>query len=303
MDNLDKIIAVRKMQEHIIAHADEEITPEDLSRAAGYSKYHAARLFKELTGKNPFETIRALRLTRAAQVLRDSEGEVKVIDTVLDSGFNSHDGFTRAFARQFNITPQKYQQQTPPVRWFVHHPVQASQYISKEGAKSMPKEPISRTMTVTAIERPARKLILLRSVKATDYFSFCEEMGCDWEGLFNSISEKFDTAALITLPQNLIKPATGNTAAGVEVPTDYNKPIPAGYETIDLPPCTMLYFQGASYEDENDFGHAIDTLWEIMDTYDPTQYSWQYAPELAPYFNFGANAKMGAKMARPAKKA
>jgi len=165
----------------------------------------------------------------------------------------------------------------------------------------MPKEPISRTMTVTAVERPARKLILVRSVKATEYFSYCEEMGCDWEGVFNSISEKFDTSALLTLPPNLIKPGTGNTASGVEVPLDYNKTIPTGYDVIELPPCTMLYFQGAPFEDENDFGEAIGTLWDIMNTYDPTQYSWQYAPELAPYFNFGTLAKRGAKMARPVK--
>ena len=166
----------------------------------------------------------------------------------------------------------------------------------------MSKEPVKRTMTVTAAERPARKLILIRSVRATEYFSFCEEAGCDWEGIFNSIPEKFDTSALLTLPQNLIKLGTGNTASGVEVPLDYSKPIPDGCDVIELPPCVMLYFQGAAYEDENDFGEAIDTLWEIMASYDPSLYGWQYAAELAPYFNFGAAAKTGARMARPVRK-
>ena len=46
----------------------------------------------------------------------------------------------------------------------------------------------------------------------------------------------------------------------------------------------------------------IGTLWDIMASYDPKQYGWQHAPELAPYFNFGANAKTGAKMAQPVKK-
>ena len=299
MELSDKIIAVGKMQRYIDIHFDDEITLEDLSRAAGYSKYHAARIFRELTGRTPFETIRALRLTKAAQALRDSDS--KVVDVALDSGFDSHDGFTKAFARQFDITPQKYHKKTPAVNWFIHYPIEAY-YTLKEGTEPMSKEPISRTMTVTAVERPARKLILVRSVNATEYFSFCEEMGCSWEGTFNSISEKFDTPALLTLPQNLIKPGTGNTAPGVEVPLDYNKPIPTGCDVIELPPCTMLYFQGASYEDENDFGEAIGTLWEIMGTYNPTQYGWQYAPELAPYFNFGASAQMGARMARPAKK-
>lgn len=299
MELSDKIIAVGKMQKYIDIHFNDEITLEELSRAAGYSKYYAIRIFKELTGKTPFDTIRALRLTKAAQSLRDSDS--KVIDVAFDNGFDSHDGFTKAFTRQFYITPQKYHQETPAVNWFISYPIEAY-YRIKEGAEPMSKELISRTMTVTAVERPKRKLILIRSVNATEYFSFCEEMGCSWEGIFNSISEKFDTPALLTLPQNLIKPGTGNTASGVEVPLDYNKPILAGCDVIELPPCTMLYFQGASYEDENNFCDAIEALWEIMDTYNPTQYGWQYAPELAPNFNFGASAQIGAKMARPVKK-
>lgn len=88
----------------------------------------------------------------------------------------------------------------------------------------------------------------------------------------------------------------------MEVPIDYNKPIPAGCDVIELPSCTMLYFQGAPYEDENDFGEAIGLLWELMDAYDPKPYGFEYAPELAPYFNFGAGTATGAKMAVSAKK-
>ena len=165
----------------------------------------------------------------------------------------------------------------------------------------MPKEPIQRTMTVTALDRPARKLIMVRSKTATDYFSFCEEMGCEWEGIFNSIPEKLTTAALLTLPKSLITAGTGNTASGVEVPADYAKPLPKGCEIIDLPPCTMLFFQGAPFENEADFGEAIGTLWELMESYTPEKYGYEYAPDLAPYLNLGA-AQDGAKMAKPAKK-
>ncbi|MCL2004230.1 MAG: AraC family transcriptional regulator [Oscillospiraceae bacterium] len=299
MELSDKAAAVSRMQAYIVEHIADDITLDALCGAAGYSKYHAARVFKELTGRTPFETIRALRLTKAAQTLRDTEA--KVVDAALDSGFDSHDGFTRAFARRFGVTPRRYSAETPPVPYFVHYPIEAY-YMLKEGAEPMPNEKVSRTVTVTAVERPARKLILLRSVKATEYFSYCEEMGCDWEGLFNSIPEKFAPAALLTLPPNLMTPGTGSIASGTEVPLDYQKPVPDGYDVIELPPCTMLYFQGASYEDENDFCTAIGTLWEVMDAYDPTLYGWRYAPELAPYFNFGADAKTGARMARSVEK-
>ena len=298
MKQSDKITAVGQMQKHIISHLNEKITLDDLSRAAGYSKYHAVRIFKELSGKPPYEYIRALRLTSAAESLRDSGG--KVIDVAYDSGFDSHDGFTRAFSRQFGITPKKYADGTPPVPYFIHYPISAY-YLLKDEALTVENEKVSRTVTVTAVERPARKLILLRATKTNggDYFAYCEEMGCEWEGLLNSISEKFAPAALLTLPQNLVKSNTSDTAAGVEVPADYAKPIPNGYDVIDLPPCTMLFFQGMPYENEDDFCVAIGIAWEAIDNYDPARYGYAFAPELAPRFNFGASEKMGALQAVP----
>lgn len=55
----------------------------------------------------------------------------------------------------------------------------------------MEKEKVSKVVTVTVVERPARKLIFLRHITATDYFSACEEAGCEWEGNFKSIPETF----------------------------------------------------------------------------------------------------------------
>ena len=300
MEQMDKVNAVSRMQKRIIMNLDD-VTLDDLGAAAGYSKYYAVRIFKEAVGKTPGEYIRALRLTRAAEELRDSGG--KIIDAALNSGFDSHDGFTRAFSRQFDMTPIRYSQETPPVRFFVHYPIE-SYYHLKDGEKAMQNEKVSRTVTVTAVKRPARKLILLRAkeTKGGDYFAYCEEMGCEWEGLLNSIAEKIAPAALLTLPQNLVVSSTSDTAAGVEVPADYGKAIPDGYDIIDLPPCTMLFFNGAPYEDENDFCIAIDIVWEAVDSYNPDFYGWQAAPKLAPRFNFGAKEELGAKMAVPVKK-
>jgi AraC-like DNA-binding protein len=271
----DKVNAVGAMQRYIIAHLNEYVTLEHLADAAGYSKYHAARMFKELTGRTPFETIRALRLTHAAQTLQRSDE--KILDVAMGSGFDSHDGFTRAFARQFSITPQKYHTETPPVKWFVHYPIEAY-YILKEGEKHMANEKVSPTVTVTVVERPARKLIFLRH-NATDYFSACKEVGCDWEGFYNSIPEKFDTAAGGLLPKFLIKPGTNGQAFFVEVPLDYNKPIPDGYESAKLSPCTYLYFNGTPFKDQNDFCAAIGILNEAIETYPFDRFGWKRSEE------------------------
>jgi len=295
---MDKIDSVDRMQEYIVSNLDD-VKLDDLCVAAGYSKYHAVRMFKEVTGVTPYGYIRALRLTRAAEGLRDTGG--KIIDAALQSGFGSHDGFTRAFTRQFNITPMRYSRETPPIRYFIHNSVGSYYHYLENGEKKMQNEKVSRTVTVTAVERKARKLVLLRAKEAADgdYFAYCEEMGCDWEGVFNSIAEKLAPAAILTLPPNLVAPGTSNSASGVEVPADYAKPVPQGYDVIDLPPCKMLFFNGTPYENEEDFCIAIDIVYDAVEGYNPALYGWQASPELAPRFNFGAEGPLGARMAIP----
>ena len=52
MEQMDKVNAVSRMQKRIIANLDD-VTLDDLSVAAGYSKYYAVRIFKEAMGKTP----------------------------------------------------------------------------------------------------------------------------------------------------------------------------------------------------------------------------------------------------------
>ena len=293
----EKINTVDRMQKYIIAHIDDEITMQDLSRVAGYSLWRCARIFKEHLGKTPFEYIRALRLTAAAKELRDSSE--KVIDIAMSGGFASHDGFTRAFSKHFDITPKKYQSEKPPVNYFTYYPVRDYYFYTQKRNDDEMKRGFSNTVMVKAVERPARKLIILRSQKATDYFSFCEEKGCDWDGLLNSISEKFDNASILELPKSHVKNGTSACAAGIEVPQNYNKSLPDGYEMLDLQPCTMLYFNGMPFENEEDFCKAIDVVFEAIENYKPGLHGYAFADDVAPRFNFGASAQTGAKMAVP----
>ena len=53
MDNREAVYAVSRMQEYIDGHINEMITLRQLADAAGYSPWHSARIFKELTGKTP----------------------------------------------------------------------------------------------------------------------------------------------------------------------------------------------------------------------------------------------------------
>jgi AraC-like DNA-binding protein len=116
--NLEVALAATRMQDYIEDHLARPITLKELAGAAGYSPFHAARLFREATGMPPFEYIRARRLTMAALRLRD--GGDKIIDVALDFVFDSHEGFTRAFSRQFGIAPKRYSRKRRPSGSFCH---------------------------------------------------------------------------------------------------------------------------------------------------------------------------------------
>ncbi len=58
MERRDKVDAVQRMQDFIEEHITEPITLFKLADASGCSPWHSARLFKELTGKTPFESMR-----------------------------------------------------------------------------------------------------------------------------------------------------------------------------------------------------------------------------------------------------
>ncbi|MDF2512629.1 MAG: transcriptional regulator, AraC family, partial [Herbinix sp.] len=108
---------IQILQEYMESKMNQSITLRELADVAGYSPWHMARMFKEATGKTPFDYLRGLRLTKAALQLRDNE--VKVIDVALDFVFDSQEGFTRAFTKEFGVSPYKYSKSTPPIQLFL----------------------------------------------------------------------------------------------------------------------------------------------------------------------------------------
>lgn len=133
------------------------------------------------------------------------------------------------------------------------------------------------------IEKGPRKLLLLRGIKATHYFEYCEEVGCDVWGILTSVKEALAEPMGLWLPPGLVAPGTSTYVQGVEVPIDYSGPVPEGFDLIDLEPVKYLVFQGQPYDD-CDFGEAISALWEAIEGFDPSLYGYRFAPEVAPRF-------------------
>ena len=297
MERWDKIAAVRKMQDYMEDNLQNPISLNQLARAAGYSQWHCSRIFKDVTGKRPFDYLRTLRLNKAAEVLLAKQS--KVIDVAFDFVFDSHEGFTRAFLRQFGESPKKFSRRNGPVPIFMPERIRDYYLTLQKGDVEMSEKGKTSTVFVQMVERPRRKLILKRGIKASHYFDYCEEVGCDvWE-ILSGIKEAMYEPAGMWLPENLVKPGTSTYVMGVEVAADFNGTVPKGFEIIELAPCKIMVFQGEPYEDEENFGDAIEDLWEVMKRYNPTIYGFEWADEEAPRFQLEPQGYRGYIEARP----
>lgn len=266
----EQIEAVQRMQDYIQANLDENITMADLARAARYSPWHAYRLFVRFLDLTPAAYIRRLRLSRSALKLRD--GNIRIVDAAFDAGYDSVDGYQRAFFREFGCNPGEYSARPAPIYLFKPYGVK---YARKR------KEPVMKEVKnvfVQVVEKPSRKVILKRGRRAKDYWAYCEEVGCDVWGLLTSMKPIGGEPVCLWLPPQYVKPDTSEYVQGVEVPADYAGEIPEGFDVIELPRCSYIMFQGEPFE-EADFGEAIRQVQSAMEKYDPEliHYSWDDA--------------------------
>lgn len=85
---------------------EEEMNVDRLAEAVGVSRTHLYRRFKERLGMNPSDYIRAKRLQRACDLLRNDDLDVTQIAYIL--GFSSQSQFSTTFKRFMGYTPTEY---------------------------------------------------------------------------------------------------------------------------------------------------------------------------------------------------
>ncbi|MBO0453239.1 hypothetical protein [Candidatus Enterococcus murrayae] len=132
-----------------------------------------------------------------------------------------------------------------------------------------------KTVFIRTIEKSARKVLIKRGIKATGYFAYCEEVGCDvWE-LLTRIKTLEGEPVCLWLPPQYIKSGTSEYVQGVELPADFNDEIPEGFDLIDLPTAKYLVFQGEPFE-EKDYGQAIMEVQSAINRYNPVSlgFAW-----------------------------
>jgi AraC-like DNA-binding protein len=84
----------------------------DLAAAAGLSRAHFSRAFKQAFGESPHAYLLTRRLERAAALLRTTDRSVA--DVCLSVGLQSIGSFTTSFGRAFGLSPTAYRAAHPP---------------------------------------------------------------------------------------------------------------------------------------------------------------------------------------------
>ncbi len=99
---------ITELQQAIEAHlSDSEFHVEALSKKLYMNRVTLYRKITALTGESPTQFIRSYRLKRAAQLLRDSGGNVT--EVAFRVGFSNLGYFTKCFKEKFDQLPSTYQ--------------------------------------------------------------------------------------------------------------------------------------------------------------------------------------------------
>lgn len=90
----------------IAAHLAEPITIEILAAQVSLSTSAFSRVFRDVTGRSPYQFVKRARLNHGRQLL--DEGRLSVTDVSRAVGYTSVSHFIKQFSNRFGVTPGDY---------------------------------------------------------------------------------------------------------------------------------------------------------------------------------------------------
>jgi AraC family transcriptional regulator len=218
-----------RARRHIDASLFEPLSLGQIADVAGLSAYHFSRQFGARFGASPMAYVRARRLSAAADRLC-AGASPSLIDLAFDCGFDSQEGFTRAFKRVFGIPPGLYRRasaRTSPSEIFV-----------------MPDSNEAR-IQLSQAPHPVRKG-RLRIAGFAANFNETDKAGIPrlWDRLIERMPFEGglgETFGVCSAAAPGSEPGAMRYMAGVHLAAD--APVPEGLEMVDLAPQTYLIFR------------------------------------------------------------
>ncbi len=109
---LDHAGRIARVADHIADHLDAPLDLERLAGVACFSPYHFHRIYRLTMGETPDQTVRRLRLHRAAVDLGRGAGDLSAV--ARRAGYGSAEAFSRAFAQAYGQPPSAFRARRVP---------------------------------------------------------------------------------------------------------------------------------------------------------------------------------------------
>lgn len=275
--------------DYIEDNLKQELATETLAKVAGFSPYHYSRVFHAYVGKPVMEYIRCRRLAYATIELAQGK---RIIDVALDYGFETHNGFSKAFRKIYGCSPERYRLHDPgQIPTKVNLFLLAQDHL--KGTIAMEPQIISRPAFKIAgyeLKTTCRDNANVREIPAF-WGSMTEER---LNVLHNQLHSVGKAELGICFPTD---PAPGDFSyvIAVEV-SDFNN-VPAELFTTEMPEATYAIFTTPANDGEENIAPAIQGTWKyIHETWFPSS-GYEFAEgkadfEFYPCNNQGEKVKL-----------
>lgn len=104
---LKKIRLANDLMFYIYTHIESDINLDELAESMQIDKFYLHKIFKEIFGRNIYESIKSIRLQKASNLLLTNR--YSTISQVANAcGYSSQTSFIRAFKERFGMTPKAW---------------------------------------------------------------------------------------------------------------------------------------------------------------------------------------------------
>lgn len=141
---------INRVQDHIEEHLGQPLTIEELSQAAGFSKFHFSRIFQSMLHESLAHYVNRIRMENALFLLAHRTDK-NMTDIAYELGFTDSAVFSRAFRNYYGVSPREYRKEyskncKDSFRLSEYNKVTAK----KESGKSGP--PVTGTITIETLK-------------------------------------------------------------------------------------------------------------------------------------------------------
>ena len=258
---MDYRTCIQNSLDYIEEHLQDSLTVEELAKIAGFSTYHYYRVFTAYVGIPVMEYIRRRRLAYAAAELAHGKS---IIAIAMDYGFDSHNGFAKAFRKTYGCSPDQYRihasGQVPKKVDLLH----LKQYNLTGGIVAEPKIVAKPACKIAGYEL---KTTMRDGKNHQDITAFWVAMTPErFAGLHQNLHVVHHNELGACLPMDM---ATGDFSYIIAVEVYDYEGVPPEMYRGEVPEATYAVFQVPPVENPGpEFSNAIQGTWKyIYDTW------------------------------------